>query len=68
MNTGYVPDTDWSKLTSFTNDAQNGMTDAKLGGLGHITLLARLHKDQVKRVCKVLRDAASLLVSWQSKM
>ncbi len=40
----------------FSAEAQNAVTDEGMGGIANITQLARLHKDQIKRVCKVLRD------------
>jgi hypothetical protein len=40
----------------FSAEAQNAVADEGMGGIANITQLARLHKDQIKRVCKVLRD------------
>ena len=40
----------------FSVAAQDAVTDPSLGGINEITLLARLQKEQVKRICKVLRD------------
>jgi hypothetical protein len=40
----------------FSVAAQDAVTDPNLGGINEITLLARLQKEQIKRICKVLRD------------
>ena len=40
----------------FSVQAQNAVTDPNLGGITDIVQLARLGHEQIKRVCKVLRD------------
>jgi len=40
----------------FSVAAQDAVTDPNLGGINEITLLARLQKEQIKRICKVLRN------------
>ena len=41
----------------FSEDARNAVTDPDLGGITAIGQLARLQKEQIKRICKVIRDA-----------
>jgi hypothetical protein len=41
----------------FSVAAQEAVTNPDMGGLTEIALLARLQKDQIKRICKVLRGA-----------